>query len=145
MSSRRVWVTKIRRDGRTIADAKGLSGEELETEVYQTYGFSVDREGEGLLIEVQDDADNYVSLPPAGDRVAPKGSTLIYQGETEIEVKDGLVTIRVKGGSFKIDGDKITTDMDIETSGDVLAGLISLKDHKHIGVMTGGGVTGAAQ
>jgi GpV Apex motif len=145
MSSRRVWITKIRKDGRSIADAQGLSGEEMETEIYQPYGFSVDRDGEGLLIEVQDDADNYISLPPAGDRIAPKAATLIYQGKTEIEIKDGLVTIRVKGGTFKIDGDKITTNMDIETTGDVRAGLISLTNHKHLGVMPGGGVTGPAQ
>lgn len=146
MTNRRVWLSSMAHDGRTIATCEGLAGEEFDSEVYQTYGLSVNHEGEGFLIEAQGKAANHIALPPRGDRLGPENSLLIYYGDkTEIELIDGKITIRVDGGLLEIDGKKIKTDMDIETSGDVKAGTISLRNHKHTGVQAGAAITGPAQ
>jgi hypothetical protein len=139
---RRVWVGKQRLDGRPIADADGVAGEQFETEVYAPYGMAVDHEGEGVLLEIGGHAENYISMPPMGDRIAPDNTLLIYYGDTEIEVGDDKIVIRVNGGTMSIDGKKIKTNMDIETTGDIIADQISLKNHKHTGVTAGGAASG---
>ena len=47
----------------------------------------------------------------------------------------------VTPGTVSIEASKITANCDFETSGDVKAGSISLKQHTHGGVQTGGGKT----
>lgn len=47
----------------------------------------------------------------------------------------------VTPGTVSIEAAKVTANCDIETSGDVKAGGISLKQHTHGGVQTGGGET----
>jgi len=44
--------------------------------------------------------------------------------------------------TMTIAGGKITLNGDIEVTGDVKAGAISLRTHKHGGVAAGGGQTG---
>jgi hypothetical protein len=142
MANRRISLSNLRTDGRPVADFDGIADESGETELYAPYGFASAKEGEGVLIEVQDDPDNYVALPPGGDRVAPDGTTLIYWGGTTIALTESKVTITVGGGSITMDGETIKTNMNIETTGDVKAGKISLTKHIHAGVQPGAGVTG---
>lgn len=51
----------------------------------------------------------------------------------------------VTPGTVDIQASGITANCDITTSGDVKAGGISLKSHKHGGVQPGGGTTGAPE
>ena len=141
--TRRVWLGQTKSDGRPIAEAEGVAGETFDTEVWQPYGLSAGIEGEGVLISHNGEADNHTALPATGDRVADAGTVLIYYGEnTQIVLSDDTIEITVPSGRVTIGAGKITTDLDIETTGDVKAGGISLRGHKHGGVMTGGGVTG---
>ncbi len=143
MTNRRVWLGSPTMDGRPIAAAEGVAGEDFDTEVYHPYGLSANVEGEGVLLSMNGDADNHQALGPRGDRLAPAGTVLIYYGETtEIELSEDRVVIRVPGGELTIGDGRIETDMDILTSGDVRAGTVSLRRHKHTGVQTGGGVSG---
>lgn len=143
--NRRVWLGGSSLDGRPVAAAEGVAGEEFDTEVYSPYGLSANVEGEGVLLSMNGDADNHQALGPRGDRLAEPGTVLVYYGDsTEIELSESRVTIRVPDGELTIGNGRIETDMDIVTSGDVRAGTISLRGHRHSGVQTGGGVSGAA-
>lgn len=51
----------------------------------------------------------------------------------------------VTPGTLDIQASGITADCDFKTSGDVVAGGVSLKNHVHAGVQPGGGRTGAPQ
>lgn len=140
---RRVWLGEPQEDGRPWATAEGVAGENFETEVYQFYGLSAGVGGEGALMSFNGRADNHTALPPRGDRLAKAGTVLLYYGQnTEIELTKDSVTIRLAGGNFTMKNGKITTNMDIETTGDVKAGGVSLRRHIHTGVTSGGGVTG---
>ena len=59
-------------------------------------------------------------------------------------IEDGKVTITASGKTFTIDGSTVKTDMDIITTGDVIAGGVSLKGHVHGGVSTGSSATTVA-
>lgn len=157
MPNRRVFLSALQSAGRVIASAEGMAGENFVTSVYQPYGFSVNRSGQGILLEINGSADNHISLPPAGDELAEPDTLLIYYGETKLTLSDDRVLIEVGGNSVTLEGGKLTTDLDIETSGDIRAqgsiiaqgaitsGAITLGSHIHTGVMTGGGVSGPPQ
>ena len=51
----------------------------------------------------------------------------------------------VTPGTVSIEASKITANCDFETSGDVKAGGVSLRQHTHGGVQAGGNETGAPQ
>lgn len=74
---------------------------------------------------------------------------IAVQAEGRVDVlASGDVTI--KGSSITLDGpvsatSTIQAQANISTSADVLAGAISLKNHKHGGISTGQGITGAPQ
>ncbi len=82
--------------------------------------------------------------PEAGEMelLLPEGGKLriLAAGGVEIEASAG-VTIK---GPVSIEGD-VSIQGSAEATGDVKAGAISLKTHKHIGVQAGGGVTGVPQ
>ena len=144
--NRRIWLGQQQLDGRPWAEAQGVAGEDFETEVYHPYGLASGVEGEGLLLPIGGDANNHSALPPRGDRIAEPGTVLVYYGDdTEIELSVDRIVIRVPGGQVTIGQGKISTDMDIETSGDVKAGSISLKQHRHGQVQPGSGMSGIAQ
>lgn len=145
MAQRRIFLSKPRLDGCPVADFEGLPGEEGETEVYHPYGFASGREGEGLLLEIQDDPDNHMALPAAGDRVV-EDATVVYWGDnTEIKLTDTQVEIKIGGKFFRMTEQGISTNLDIHTTGDVFAGPISLRKHKHGGIDRGNAISNGAR
>jgi hypothetical protein len=74
---------------------------------------------------------------------------LTLYGKTAVDIKGtsgGTVTITVEDGKVTITGDvKITGDVTvtgkITATGDIKAGIISLQNHKHGGVMSGNSTT----
>lgn len=73
------------------------------------------------------------------------GDAALYdmRGQSVVLTKDGIVVTGF-GKNIAITGcPKLTIDGDIEATGDVKAGSISLKTHTHGGVEPGGGNTGA--
>ena len=143
--NRRVMLEAPTLDGVPVARASGVAGEEFETELFAPYGLASGRSGEAPVITFNGTADNHVALAPRGDRVAEKDTVLIYYGEdTQIELSESRIVIKVPDGQLTIGDGKIQTDMDIITSGDVLAGSISLKRHKHSGVTSGASISGVS-
>lgn len=76
---------------------------------------------------------NYDGNPAPDSRENVQKITLPSGGSYEISV--GGMTLTLAGG-------KLTLNGDIEVTGDVKAGAISLKDHKHGGIVIGGDDTG---
>lgn len=73
----------------------------------------------------------------------PSGGTYeINVGGAKILADNGKIQLVVGGTTMQLAGGKITLNGDIEVTGDVKAGSISLKTHVHGGVMPGGGTTG---
>lgn len=71
------------------------------------------------------------------DITLPDGATLnIVTGAASITAPDGVSIV----GDVDIDG-KVTVTGDVEAQGDVKAGAISLKTHKHGGVVAGAAMT----
>lgn len=65
-------------------------------------------------------------------------------GTADLTITTGGVTMAIKaGGTIDLTCDKLTVTGDIEAQGDVKAGSISLKTHKHGGVQAGAAQTGA--
>lgn len=151
MVARRVLLGKLtQEDDAVITTVQGLAGEEFESEVYQIHGLSSNPKGENesIVIENNGSADNYVVLPPSGYEYAEEGETLIYSGKTRISIKEKSITILVGGAKkLEINDDKIILHSDLEvkgnikSTGDVVAGAISLQKHVHSGVYNGPGST----
>jgi phage baseplate assembly protein V len=102
--------------------------------------------------------------PPAGDSSReliqfvdgaviaydPEGHALeahLPDGATVSIIAAGGVTIDASDGGFSIKGDvtiegELHATGDIGSEADVLAGTVSLKDHRHSGVQAGGGISG---
>lgn len=132
---------------------KGLMGEVFDSEVYELYGFSArppkSTRLRSLLFQINGSNDNHVAFHPRGTRQADDDTTLIYFDEdNEITVSKNCVMIRVNSGFFSIKDGKVTTDLDIETTG-VLTALdvktasgVSLSTHTHT---SPSGPTGPAQ
>lgn len=145
MAVRRVWIGGQAIDGRPVADFEGLPGEEGQTELYYPYGIVSGRKGSGLLVEIQDDPDNHVALAPMGDKDAVD-ATMIYWGEnTTIELTEDRIELTLGDAYFRMDADGIFTNLTIRTTGDVIAGNISLKNHRHGGVDRGTKISNKAQ
>lgn len=113
-------------------------------------------------LRMHDLSDGFVLL---GFRSQPHITENISESAVELRSKDGATKISLDpsaqtiamtapGGAtitadVTIDGDltvtgKIHADGEIDSSADVKTGAISLKNHKHGGVTTGGGQTGPA-
>lgn len=136
---------------------KGLAGEELDSELYELYGFSAHPEEplESLLTEINGNPDNHLVFPPRGKRTAEKGTTLIYYGDdTEIVLSKNKIVIKRGEGNLEITSSTLKTNLDIETTGtikaageissdtDVKAVKVSLKDHVHLKVKIGTDLSG---
>lgn len=145
MAVRRIWIDDQRIDGKPVAAFEGLPEEAGESELYYPYGIVSGRKGQGLLVEIQDDPDNHVAMAPAGDRDAVD-ATMIYWGEnTTIELTDDRIELTLGNAYFRMDADGIFTNLTIRTTGDVIAGGISLKQHRHGGVDRGTKVSAKAR
>lgn len=117
--------------------ATGHFGEDYETDVYQIAGFAHNPKGsaESLRLPINDHADRPQAMPPKGDYDGEldDGDTVIYSANAAIILRDSGA-IEIKVGEYFLNlgqGGKIETNMDIETSGDVVAGGVSLKNHIH--------------
>ncbi len=150
MTNRRVWLSAQKMHGRALADFEGMAGETGEGELFQPYGLSSAKTGESVLISVNSDANNFVILPARGDVLA-QDETIVYWQDTKISLTDDAVKISVGGNFFTLSGGEIRTDMNITTSGsivadgDVTGAGVSLSSHTHGGVQSGGSVTGGPQ
>lgn len=153
MSVRRVLPSQlVTSNAKLSGDVFGLADEEITTEFYQPYGLSSNPQdlGETILIEVNGDPDNFVTLPPSGPRQADERTTVLYYRDTTITLEESRITVEVGGNSLTIEGGRITTDLDIVTSGmieaaSVTAGGVGLGTHVHTGVATGMGLSGTGQ
>lgn len=89
-----------------------------------------------------------ITLPSGGSYEIVVGDTTVIFDGSKVSLLAGGKTFVISGGKATFDGDievtgKITASGDIKsTGGDVLAGSITLKTHKHGGVQSGGGLTG---
>ncbi len=147
MSNRRVLITETyQSDEKIIANVQGLANEEMASELYQLHGFasSPEENSESILLEINGDTDNYLTLPPSEPKEIEQGQTLIYYGDTEIILTEDSIKINVDNHYLNIENGKLETDLDIETKGDIkakgdiVAGRISLKRHQHIAPSSGG-------
>lgn len=66
---------------------------------------------------------------------------MLPDGTGILETAGGKLTIQPDGTAV-FTGPKVVVAGDVEVAGDVKAGNISLRTHKHVGVQPGGGVTG---
>jgi hypothetical protein len=159
MPNRRVWIGESRLDARPVVDATGMANEQFETELYWPIGIAFNFPGETVVLEVNEDADNYLSLPPGGERMPEPGQGIIYVPETDTQIllEEDKIEITQGRNTFTIANGKLTTDLDIETSGtisaqgnitsgaDVIASGTSLRAHVHTGVTSGTAVSGLPQ
>lgn len=153
MIAKRVILNGWNESPNARATADGRDGERHEVEVMMPFGISARPKagGEAIAIPVHGSDDHLVVVGFTGGADRPQAAegevvfwssvsghkiTLGADGSTRLDFGDGK--------SFLFSGGKITTDMDIETTGDVKAGDISLRDHVHNGVNPGGGQTGEA-
>lgn len=130
MSNRRVRLSGLRKATKVIADALGLAGDPFKTEVYQVLGISSNpASAEGrpreIHLEIHEDPDNHVSLPPAGCRLAEPGTTEIYED--------------TGGVPMVIKIDSRTRLVTITGASDLIMNGVSLVNHTH---PAPGGVTG---
>ncbi len=124
MSSRRIELDELKKeDGKVVGAANGLAGEDFDTEIYQIYGLSVNPKGknESVLIEINGDPDNFVALPPGGDKDTKSGTTTLYYDNTEIILDENSIQIKVEGKFLNIKDGVLDTDLDIKTSGKISA------------------------
>ena len=124
--------------GAVRANVEGLVDEEIEgARVYQPYGLSsnVEEDTTSVLMEMNGDPNNVVSLPQGGTYLAPPGTVIFYGPGNRAQI-----TIDASGGINLSGSGDITTDMDIIIDGVSLKEFI--KSHVHSGVQPGGGITG---
>lgn len=69
------------------------------------------------------------------------GAYEVNVGGAKLLTDNGKIQLIVGGATFQISGGKITFNGDIEVTGDIKAGSISLKTHTHGGVTSGGSNT----
>lgn len=132
------------------ATVNGRLGEKHEVEVIMPFGLSYcpPDGAEAIIMPGQGSNDLLFSSGFSGGDYRPKpdkGGSMLYStasGTMVYAKPDGSVLITTQdGGSFSLSGTKITTNMTIETSGDVIADGVSLKNHVHGGVFAGGSAT----
>lgn len=82
---------------------------------------------------------------------ANKDDVELHFGPVKLRLKpDGGATLETAGGNLTISADgvaaftgpRVTVSGDVIVQGDVVAGTISLRNHKHVGVQSGGSLTG---
>lgn len=133
----------------------GRSGEVHKVEVFQPFGMSYcppAELSEAIIMPGQGSNDMLFSPGFTGGKHRPKpeeGGSILYSSADGTEVRanpDGTVAITTKdGGTFTMRGNKITTNMTIETTGDLVAGGVSLKNHVHTRTRPGAGLSGEPQ
>lgn len=159
-------VAAIRDDGLTQAvDVETHEGVvRSRVEVLQQYGVTSHAPAGGLvvLLALGGDEGDQVALPvacpsarmgglaagevalhdAAGNRVHIKsGGVIEIRGATSLLMVVGGTEMEVTPGGVRIKGD-VQVDGSITTTGDVTAGGISLRNHRHGGVQAGGSQTG---
>ena len=131
---------------------QGRAGEVHEAEVFMPFGLSYcpPDGAEAIVSPAQGKSDHAVATGFTGGNARPKaeqGQSILYSTSEGTQVKanpDGSVDILTSGGgSFRLEGERVITNMTIETSGDLVAGGVSLRNHVHTGVRTGGSLSGA--
>ena len=136
-------------DGNPRAEARGRMGELHEVEVMQPFGISYrpPSGAEAVAMPVNGSNDHLVVVGFTGGTARPmaaEGEIVLYSGATGHVVRmtaDGKTRFENGAGWFQIDGDRLTTNLTIETDGDVIAGGVSLRSHRHGGVQLGGAET----
>lgn len=130
---------------------QGRAGEVHEAEVFMPFGHSYcpPDGAEAVILPAQGKSEHAVSPGFTGGDTRPKaeqGQSILYSTADGTQVSanpDGSVSVSTAGGgSWRFDGERITTNMTIETTGDIIAGGVSLRDHVHTGVRTGGSLSG---
>lgn len=107
------------------------------------------------VIEIKGDSEQEGNYTITGDVDVTGSYTQLgnfeLTGNMEITgnvIINGTLTVNgaIAGQNFTgIGGTPMTSTADIQTTGDITAGAISLKNHVHGGVQTGGGTTGGPQ
>lgn len=134
------------------ASFRGRSGERHEAEVMMPFGISycppVDG-SEAVVMPIHGNHNHLVVTGFTGGPARPKseeGGIIIYSAESGHMVTltpDGTTLITTgSGGSFSISEGGVNTNLDIVTSGDVIADGVSLKSHVHVGVRRGPSTSG---
>lgn len=151
MTAKRVVLVSWEESSNARATADGRAGERHEVEVMAPFGISsrAPAGGEAIAIPVNGSEDHLVVIGftgGAGRPEAAEGATVIWSGVSGHKITlgaDGSTRLDFGDGKhFTFSGGKVMTDMDIETTGDVKAGGISLRQHVHSAVMPGGGQSG---
>ena len=96
------------------------------------------------LIKFEDGAElAYDPETHALEALLPEGATvkIVAEGGITLDATEGGLTVK---GDVSIEGELHATG-DIGSDGDVVAGTISLQQHKHGGVSSGGSLTGLPQ
>ena len=130
-------------------EGEGFGGEKHTHELVLPFGLSYQAPA-GSTIIVIGDADDSIAVV-AGSKTrpeAPEGGVVLYSaksGHTLTLSPDGMTRVDVGGSFFEITETGVRSNLDIETTGDVKAGGVSLKEHVHSGVMSGGSSTGKPQ
>lgn len=131
---------------------RGRAGEVHEAEVMMPFGLSYcpPDDAEAIILPAQGKSDHAVSPGFTGGDARPKaeqGQSILYSSSEGTQVRvnpDGTIEMTTAGGgTFRLEGGKkIVTNMTIETSGDIIADGVSLKEHRHTGVQSGGSLSG---
>lgn len=146
MTGKRVVLASWDESPNARATADGRNGERHEVEVMMPFGLSArpPSGGEAIAIPVHGSDDHLVVIGFTGGATRPvagEGEVVFWSGVSGHTITlgaDGSTRLAFGDGkSFVFSGGKITTDMDIETTGDVKAGGVSLKEHVHGGVRSG--------
>jgi len=153
MISRAVLSAVNDAGGIQLVQVKLLDGEVRDgVERMQNYGFtSAPKAGaEGLMACVSGDRDHGIIVAMDDRRFRLKGlqagEVAIYSDEgDQIVFKRGRILQVTAGTKLEVITPLATFSGDVQVTGDVTAGGISLKNHVHGGVQSGGSNTGGPQ
>lgn len=127
--------------------------ETADLQSVQHYGFASSIIPGCDVVSVHRQGDNTMGVIIASNDQRYRPTTLLA-GEVMIYDNHGhKITITntgivIDGGGHNItinNAPKVVVNGDIEATGDIKAGTVSLKNHKHTAVATGGGLSGAPQ
>lgn len=100
---------------------------------------------DGAVVSYDPEAHQLTAVLPAGGTVAVTADGGVrITGDTTITGKLTVTDATDLGSTLHV-ADDVTVDATLTASTDVVGGGKSLKTHKHTGVQTGGGVSGAPQ
>jgi phage gp45-like len=153
MISRAVLAAVNDAGGIQLVQVKLLDSEVRDgVERLQNYGFtSVPKAGaEGLMACISGDRDHGIVVAMDDRRFRLKGlqagEVALYTDEGDkIVLKRGRIIQFTAGTRLEVNSPLATFSGDVQVTGDVTAGGISLKMHTHGGVQTGGSNTGGPQ